>query len=84
MKIRLLESISGTYGSFAPGVSAVNPMGVTPAIAASVAEQAGSNPMVRHFDIMELSPTHDDGRTARLAALLFIHFLAGFERRSHA
>ena len=71
-------------GSFAPGVSAVNPMGVTPAIAASVAEQAGSNPMVRHFDIMELSPTHDDGRTARLAALLFIHFLAGFERRSHA
>lgn len=71
-------------GSFAPGVSAVNPMGVTPAIAADVAERAGSHPGVRHFDIMELSPIHDDGRTARLAALLFIHFLAGFERRSHA
>lgn len=71
-------------GSFAPGVSAVNPMGVTPALAAAVAEQAGSNPAVGHFDIMELSPTHDDGRTARIAALLFVHFLAGYERRAQA
>jgi formimidoylglutamase len=71
-------------GSFAPGVSAVNPMGVTPALAAAVAEQAGSNPAVGHFDIMELSPTHDDGRTARIAAMLFVHFLAGYERRTQA
>lgn len=68
-------------GCFAPGVSAVNPMGVTPAIAAAVAERAGETSAVLHFDIMELSPPHDDGRTARIAALLFIHFLAGFERR---
>lgn len=69
-------------GSYAPGVSAVNPMGVSPAIAAFVAERAGETPGVRHFDIMELCPAQDDGRTARIAALLFIHFLAGFERRS--
>lgn len=68
-------------GSHAPGVSAVNPMGVSPAIAAAVAERAGETAAVRHFDIMELSPPHDDGRTARIAALLFIHFLTGFERR---
>jgi formimidoylglutamase len=71
-------------GSFAPGVSAVNPMGVTPALAAAVAERAGETVAVRHFDIMELSPPHDDGRTARIAALLFIHFLAGFERRNRS
>jgi len=68
-------------GSFAPGVSAVNPMGVSPAIAAAIAERAGETAAVHHFDIMELSPPYDDGRTARIAALLFIHFLAGFERR---
>lgn len=71
-------------GAFAPGVSAVNPMGVSPAIAAMVAERAGTTPGVRHFDIMELSPPHDDGRTARIAAMLFAHFLAGFERRTHS
>ncbi len=69
-------------GSFAPGVSAVNPLGISPAIAAAVAERAGATPTVRHFDIMELSPPYDDGRTARIAAMLFLHFLAGFERRS--
>ena len=69
-------------GSFAPGVSAVNPMGVSPVIASTVAERAGADPAVKHFDIMELSPTHDDGRTARIAAMLFVHFLAGFGRRS--
>ncbi len=68
-------------GSFAPGVSAVNPMGVSPAVAAAFAERAGETAAVRHFDIMELSPPHDDGRTARIAAMLFVHFLAGFERR---
>jgi formiminoglutamase len=71
-------------GAFAPGVSAVNPMGVSPAIAAMVVERAGATPGVRHFDIMELSPPHDDGRTARIAAMLFAHFLAGFERRTHS
>lgn len=69
-------------GSYAPGVSAVNPMGVSPALAAMVAERAGQTEAVRHFDIMELSPPHDDGRTARIAAMLFLHFLAGFESRS--
>ncbi len=71
-------------GSFAPGVSAVNPLGVSPAIAALVAERAGEAEAVRHFDIMELSPPHDDGRTARIAAMLFTHFLAGFERRKRS
>ncbi|MFG0293746.1 MAG: formimidoylglutamase [Phycisphaerales bacterium JB050] len=71
-------------GSYAPGVSAVNPMGVTPDIASAVAERAGETPGVRHFDIMELCPPHDDGRTARIAAMLFAYFLAGFRKRPRA
>ena len=74
-----LDAIDGSY---APGVSAVNPLGVTPAIAAAVARRAGATPGVRHFDVMELSPVHDEGgRTARVAALLFLSFLGGLAQR---
>jgi formiminoglutamase len=65
--------------SAAPGVSATNPAGLTVRHAAAFAEHAGLNPNVRHFDIMELSPPHDPtGRTARVAAVLFLSFVAGF------
>jgi formiminoglutamase len=71
--------------AFAPGVSAINPAGLSPLIAAALCEAAGADPRVQHFDLMELSPPHDpDGRTARLAALLFLSFLAGFTRRDQA
>jgi formiminoglutamase len=68
--------------SAAPGVSALNPCGLSVRHAAAVAEMAGAHPNVRHFDLMELSPRHDpSGRTARVAAMLFLYFVAGFANR---
>ncbi|MCA9293722.1 MAG: formimidoylglutamase [Phycisphaerales bacterium] len=68
--------------SVAPGVSAPNPLGVPIDAALRLAERAGRDPCVKHFDIMELSPPHDiDGRTVRVAALLLLHFIAGVEVR---
>lgn len=77
-----LDSLDGAY---APGVSAVNPGGLTPREATMLARAAGSEPRVRHFDLMELNPAHDDeGRTARLAAFLFMSFVSGFAERDHS
>lgn len=68
--------------AFAPGVSAMNPIGWSPARAENWVRAAGRNPRVRMFDIMELAPRHDpDGRTARLAARLFLAFLQGVAER---
>ncbi len=67
----------------APGVSAINPVGLTPGVVAAYAFHAGRSRSVRCFDIMELNPTYDiDGRTARLAAHLFLQFLRGYGERS--
>ncbi len=67
----------------APGVSAMNPAGWSPLLAQRWARAAGRHPRVRCFDIMELSPPHDEfGRTARLAAHLFLTFLTGFAQRA--
>jgi len=69
--------------SVAPGVSAPNPMGVPLWEAARLAEAAGANEAIRHFDLMELNPAVDvDGRTARAAALLLLHFVAGLCQRA--
>ncbi len=66
----------------APGVSAMNPSGWSPGLAASWCERLGRHPSVVCFDIMELCPAHDEGgRTARLAAHLFLSFLRGFAER---
>jgi arginase family enzyme len=68
--------------SAAPGVSAINPSGLTTAEAAKAAELAGLSPGIVHFDVMELNPRFDlDGRTARLAANLILHFIAGCVQR---
>lgn len=68
--------------SYAPGVSATNPCGWTPALAERWVRAAGRCPHVRCFDMMELSPQHDaGGRTARLAARLLLTFLRGFSER---
>jgi len=68
--------------SAAPGVSAVNPNGLSTAEACRAAELAGIAPGVAHFDVMELNPAFDaDGRTARLAATLVLHFIAGLAQR---
>lgn len=66
----------------APGVSAMNPAGWSTQRAERFVIAAGRNPRVRCFDIMELCPDHDENnRTARVAAFLFLTFLAGFAER---
>lgn len=71
--------------AFAPGVSATNPRGWSPAQAEAWVRAAGRCPRVRCFDIMELCPPHDaptgGGQTARLAAHLLLSFLAGYAER---
>lgn len=66
----------------APGVSALNPAGWSPREAETWVQACGASKAVRCFDLMELNPLHDvDGRTARIAAHLFLCFLQGFARR---
>ena len=66
----------------APGVSAPNPAGWTSREAERWVLACGADPRVRCFDLMELCPPHDEGgRTARLAAHLFLTFLTGFATR---
>lgn len=79
-------------GSQAPGVSAVNPCGISVREGLMIVDALARDPAVRHFDIMELNPLQDDpawdakfpervGRTARIAALLFLTFVAAFAER---
>jgi formiminoglutamase len=66
----------------APGVSAPNPAGWTVREAEAWVQACGADPRVRCFDLMELNPKHDPaGHTARVAAHLFLGFLAGFVTR---
>jgi len=66
----------------APGVSAVNPAGLSASTLADYAVSAGRCSNVGCFDIMELCPTHDeDGRTARVAAHLLLCFISGCQQR---
>jgi arginase family enzyme len=72
-------------GSVAPGVSAVNPAGMSAGVLASLAFAAGACPSVRVIDVMEFNPVFDiDHRTARVVAHLFVSFLAGYAERPGA
>ncbi|MFN0011247.1 MAG: formimidoylglutamase [Phycisphaerales bacterium] len=74
--------MDGLDAAHAPGVSAVNPCGLDPQTVAGIALAAGRSSHVACFDICELNPVFDvDGRTARLAAYLFLSFLTGFAER---
>jgi arginase family enzyme len=67
----------------APGVSAMNPCGWDVNRAESFVRGAARHPGLRCFDLMELCPTFDHaGRTARVAAFLFLTFLRGFAGRT--
>ncbi|MDB6114028.1 MAG: Formiminoglutamase [Lacunisphaera sp.] len=67
----------------APGVSALNPAGWSVREAETSIRACGASPAVRCFDLMELNPAQDpDGRTARVAAHLFLSFLQGFATRT--
>jgi formiminoglutamase len=70
-------------GAHAPGVSALNPAGWTVREAEAWVRACGADARVRCFDLMELNPRFDiDGRTARVAAHLFLTFLAGQASRN--
>lgn len=63
-------------GSDAPGVSALNPTGLTGEEFCLIAEIAGHDARTRLFEITEVNPTYDiDGRTARLAAVAIHAYL---------
>lgn len=69
-------------GAFAPGVSAVNPAGMSAREVERLVGALGRSQRIRCFDLMELNPRFDlDGRTARLAAHLFLTFLKGLASR---
>lgn len=60
----------------APGVSAVNPWGLTADAGLALAQAFGVSPAVACLDLMELAPPLDpDGRTSRFAAFLVAAFL---------
>ncbi|WLT31926.1 formimidoylglutamase [Geothrix sp. PMB-07] len=59
-----------------PGVSAVNPWGLTADAGLAMARAFGACPSVACLDLMELAPPLDpDGRTSRFAAFLVAAFL---------
>ncbi len=63
-------------------VSALNPAGLSVQSVSDLVEAAGADPRVRHFDMMEFSPELDpSGRGPRVAAHIFLCFVAGFARR---
>lgn len=65
-----------------PGVSAPNPLGLPADAVVACARLAGRSPAVASLDVVEINPRFDhDGRSARWAALLVWHFLAGLAAR---
>ncbi len=74
--------------SHAPGVSALNPAGITVKEGARAVMLIASDPRTCCMDFMELCPAHDEphgdtgmGRTSRAAAHLFLHALLGLSLR---
>lgn len=67
----------------APGVSAPASIGFTGDELCEAAEFFGASPLTKMIDIAEVNPSYDvDGRTAKLAALVLMHFLAGVGQRN--
>ena len=65
-----------------PGVSAPNPLGLSGVEVAACAAAAGSCSAVSSFDLVEINPSFDrDDQSARWAAVVIWHFLAGLSRR---
>ena len=66
----------------APGVSALNPWGISADTAIQLARAFGRCPSVALFDLMEYSPAFDrDGRTGWLLAFLVAEFIQGLNER---
>jgi formiminoglutamase len=68
-----------------PGVSAPNVAGLSGREVLCCARRAGRAAAVSSLDLVEINPRHDvDGRSARWAALVVWHFLAGLVSRVSA
>ena len=68
--------------AWVPGVSAPNTLGLSAEEVAECTRAAGESPVVASLDVVEINPRFDlDGRSARWAALVVWHFLAGLARR---
>lgn len=63
--------------AFAPGVSAPAAFGLEPNIIRKLIQTVFATGKVISFDIAELNPTYDDGRTAKLAALFIYEVVMG-------
>lgn len=62
--------------AYAPGVSAPNANGLTPAVILGAVCEAGKNKNISSLDVVEVNPKYDrDGATARIAALIIWNFL---------
>lgn len=81
-RIMVSFDMDAVRSSDAPGVSAPSPTGLFAEEILEAAFQAGKNRLVRLIDIVEVNPEYDaDGRTAKLAALVVMHLLAGYCQR---
>jgi formiminoglutamase len=68
-----------------PGVSAPNPVGLSGREVIACSRRAGANPLVSSFELVEINPYFDaDGQSARWAALVIWHFLAGLAERGRS
>ena len=62
--------------AYAPGVSALNPLGLAPQDLLPLLKKLATTGKVVHLDIAELNPRYDiDQRSAKLAASLIFHFI---------
>jgi formimidoylglutamase len=76
-----MDSVTSAY---APGVSAPSAIGFSGDEICSAAYLAGEKSYVKIIDIVEVNPNFDiDGRTAKLAALVAAHFIAGVYQRKN-
>jgi formiminoglutamase len=68
--------------AFAPGVSAIQPLGLTPWDIIPFIRQLAASGKVVSFDIAELSPRYDvDQRTAKLAAVLIYEIIHHYHHK---
>jgi formimidoylglutamase len=81
-RVMVSFDIDAVRGADAPGVSAPSPVGLFAEDMLQAAFLTGKSSLVRLIDIAEVNPEYDiDGKTAKLAALVVMHFLSGFLQR---
>jgi formimidoylglutamase len=81
-RVMVSFDMDAVRGADAPGVSAPSPVGLFAEDMLQAAFLTGKSSLVHLIDIAEVNPEYDiDGKTAKLAALVVMHFLSGFLQR---